>query len=123
MRFHVDHVRANVRRSPTEDLLDRLAAYGDQMEPEALEVIERELRDRGVTTADIQAHAGRREGAALRDELGQVLSCSFCRRPAVRRSWGWHRLWGRLPLFPRRFRTCGEHGSKGQSDASEALTI
>ena len=31
---------------------------------------------------------------------GTAVRCSFCHRPAVAEGWGWHRLWGVLPLFP-----------------------
>jgi hypothetical protein len=35
--------------------------------------------------------------------------CSFCHAPAVAEGWGWHRLWGRFPVFPRFFFYCASH--------------
>jgi hypothetical protein len=109
MQFDGEKVRENARKAETEDLLDRVTVYRAGMEPEALYVIEEELRRRGVTAADIDAHARRREEAGLCDDGGQPARCSFCDRPAVARGWGWHRLWGSMPLFPRPFWYCETH--------------
>ena len=54
METNLDRVRANVQAASTEDLLDRATVYREGMEPEALDLIEAELRRRGVTAA---AHA------------------------------------------------------------------
>lgn len=102
-RFDPERVRSNVRKAETADLLDRATVYRDEMESEALAIIEDELRTRGVTAVEIEAHARRREGHVL------AARCSFCRRPAVATGWGWHRLWGFLPVFPRRYRYCESH--------------
>src|SRR5258708_7816623 len=56
MELNLDRVRENVRQADTEDLLDRATVYRDGMEPEAILLIEAELRARGVTEADILAH-------------------------------------------------------------------
>src|SRR5687767_3520228 len=110
MEFDAERVRANARQASTEDLLDRLTVYRKGMEPEALPILERELRSRGVDLDAIEAHAARREEAVLLGADGLAQRCSFCPRPAVAGGWSWHRLWGRLPLFPRRFHWCAEHG-------------
>jgi hypothetical protein len=107
--FHRQRVLLNVRQATTEDLLDRVTAYRAGMEPEALEVIEAELRARGVTAEQIEAHADRRRQEAVFLSQGVAVKCSFCERPAVATSWGWHRLWRLVPLFPRPFRYCTEH--------------
>ncbi|HMC65943.1 MAG TPA: hypothetical protein VKI65_13470, partial [Gemmataceae bacterium] len=119
MEFNPDRVWRNVRQATTEDLLDRITVYRDGMEPEAVDIIEAELRSRGVRPEEIDAHATRCEGAVLRSPDGLPLQCSFCDRPAVVRKWGWHRVRGRgpvaalaavLPLYrPRRFWYCAEH--------------
>jgi ATP-dependent helicase YprA (DUF1998 family) len=102
--YNKERVRENAHRSDTEDLLDRVTVYRADMEPDALYVIEDELRQRGVTAAEIDAHVRRRE------EAGAVAErCSFCSRPAVIERWGWHKLWGQLPLFPRPLRYCEVH--------------
>jgi hypothetical protein len=109
MLFDLERVRANARQATTEDLLDRITVYRAGMEDSALEVIEEELRSRKISAADIEAHAERRgrESSFLPD--GTAVRCSFCHRPAVAEGWGWHRLWGVLPAFPRFYYYCSEH--------------
>jgi hypothetical protein len=109
LNYNPQRVRENVRKADTEDLLDRVTVHRAGMEPDALYAIEEELRRRGVTAADIDAHARRREEAGLGEEGGLPARCSFCARPAVERRWGWHKLWGRLPVFPRPFWYCATH--------------
>jgi hypothetical protein len=55
-------------------------------------VVEGELRARGVTAAQTDDHARRREEAGLWEEGGVVARYRFCFRPAAERRWGWHRL-------------------------------
>jgi hypothetical protein len=109
MQFNLDRVRENARKADTEDLLDRLTVYRAGMEPEALPVLEQELRSRGVSLDEIEAHGNQRALEVLTGPDGIAIPCSRCPRPAVTESWGWHRLWGRLPLFPRKFRYCRDH--------------
>lgn len=109
MRLDLERVRINVRQSATEDLLDRATIYRQGMEAEALAIIDDELRDRGVTREAIAEHERKRRENALLDVHGIAEKCSWCRRPAVGASWGWHRLWGLLPIFPQRFAWCAEH--------------
>ncbi len=129
MQYDREKVRENARKAETEDLLDRVTVYRAGMEPDALYVIEEELRRRGVTAADLDAHMRRREEAGLCDDGGFPARCSFCDRPAVARGWGWHHfqgrwlpkaLRGRLPLFPRPFWYCAAHwpGAGAEATAS-----
>jgi hypothetical protein len=112
-----ERIKANAQQSATEDLLDRITVYREGMEPDALEMIQAELLSRGITEDAIDAHLAQR-GEVLHRPDGSVVECSFCRRPAIRERWGWHRLQGRglaalltlLPLYrPRHFAYCGEH--------------
>lgn len=112
MRFDIRKVAAYVRKAGTEELLDRVTVYRAGMEPAALDLMEGELDRRGVTREDIADHDRDRRATALMLPDGTAARCSFCDRPAVRRGWGWHRLWGRIPLLPRVFRRCGVHGGK-----------
>ena len=107
--FDLERVRANIQKATTEDLLDRITVYRESLEPSAVELIMAELHLRGVTPAAVVAHEQER-GAVLYDPHGLSRSCSFCRKPAVHSGWAWHRVFGRLPLFPRRFYWCAEHG-------------
>src|SRR5438105_4004249 len=109
MHFDFHRLKANVAQASDEDLLDRLTVYKEGMEPAALECIEAELRQRGVSTAEIVAHEDRRRQAGVLMEAGLPVQCSVCTRPAVGTCRGWHRLWGRVPLFPRTFPYCSEH--------------
>lgn len=120
MQFDLERVRQNVRDADTEDLLDRLTVYRAGMEPEALDVIEQELRSRGVRGEQIEAHASRRERVMILLPDGTAARCSFCHRPAVEEGWGWHRLWGVLPVFPRVLRRCSDHGPKAHRAGEEA---
>jgi hypothetical protein len=109
MRFDVERVRANVKEASTEDLLDRMTVYRGGMEPEALEIVEEELHGRGVDASAIEQYAARREREVILLSGGIAAPCSRCFRPAVVQVRGWHRLWGLLPVFPRRFYYCENH--------------
>jgi len=109
VRLDLDKVRANVEKAETEDLLDRATVYRTGMEPEALELIEAELASRGVRADEIEAHSEARRQTSLTGPDGQAVKCWRCHRPAVAVGWGWHRLWGLLPVFPRWLAFCEEH--------------
>jgi len=108
LELNMERVRQNVQRADTEDLLDRATVYRDGMEPAALELIDAELRARGIGDAEIAAHRERRAGTLFAPD-GLALKCTECARPAVAQRWGWQRLWGKIPIFPRRMRYCEEH--------------
>ena len=112
-------VLANIRQAETDDLLDRITAYRPGMEEAAIRMIEQELRSRGVTSEEIARHQDACERACLFLPDGTAMTCSFCRKPAVVEGWGWHWLWQRLPLFPRRFRYCREHAEEFAGRASD----
>jgi hypothetical protein len=106
----LDRLQANIQAASTEDLLDRVTAYRSGMEPEAIDLIERELRKRGITAADQAAYqAAHAQGEFDRDGLRR--QCAYCRRPAVCRRWRWFRLFRRLPLFPLLTPLCELHAA------------
>jgi hypothetical protein len=109
MKVNPQRILLNVRKATTENLLDRVTAYRAGMTPEALDLIEAELKDRGVGPEQIAAHAERCRQEVLFLDDGTAAKCSFCERPAVGRGWSMHRLFGLLPVFPRRFYYCKEH--------------
>jgi len=140
MQFDPQRVWANVRQASTEDLLDRVTVYRSGMEPQALDIIEAELRSRGVADEAIRAHTRQRLDEVLLRPDGTAQSCSFCHRPAVAGGWGWHRLsrrpgrLGRLwailsgplgwlsmlmPVLPGQRFYCEEHrpGTKGEDQS------
>ena len=109
MKWDVQKILLNIRNADTDDLLDRVTAYRAGMEANAVEMIEAELLQRGVDAAQIAAHRGRCARECLFFSDGAAKMCSLCRKPAVREGWGWHSLWKRIPLFPRRMRYCPDH--------------
>ena len=109
MELNLRAVATNIRRADTEELLDRVTVYRAGMEPAALDLIEGELSRRGITPEDIEEHERQRRETTLFADDGTAVRCSFCERPAEVRGWGWHRLWGRVPVFPRVFTYCDRH--------------
>ena len=106
--LNLERVKANVAKAETEDLLDRATVYRNGMEQAALDLIDAELRARGVGEAELAAHRERRSRTLL-GRSDHAVKCGNCARPAVARHWGWHRLWGVLPLFPRPQPYCAVH--------------
>jgi hypothetical protein len=102
---------ANIQQASTEDLLDRVTVWRAGMDPSAVERIEQELRRRGVGEQEQEAHAARHKEVVVGAD-GLPLKCQKCSRPAVGQRWGWHRLWGVVPLFPRKIAFCEEHAGR-----------
>lgn len=119
MKLDLERVRANVRGATTENLLDRATVYRGGMEPEALEIIDEELRSRGVTPDAVLAHEQRRHIGTVRGPEGQPRVCAKCGRPATWEGWTWGRLWWLLPLFPRRAALCDEHRPREANQGPE----
>lgn len=109
MKFDLKRVAAYIRRADTEDLLDRVTIYRAGMEEAALDLMEMELDRRGVTRDEIAEHDQARRETAIMLPDGTAMRCNFCDRPAAVRRWGWHRLFGRVPIFPRIFACCAIH--------------
>ena len=109
MQFDIKRVAEYVRKADTEDLLDRVTVYSGGMEPAALDLMRGELDRRGVSADEILDHYQKRRATVILLEDGTAMRCSFCDRPAVVRGRGWHRLWGRIPLFPQVFAYCDQH--------------
>src|SRR5436305_845891 len=76
-----------------------------------LDLMRGELDRRGVGADEILDHYQRRRATVIMLDDGTAMRCSFCDRPAVLRRYDWHRLWGRIPLFPRVFAYCDRHQS------------
>ena len=110
MDLDLSAVRENARRADTEELLDRVTVYRAGMDPAAVDAIRDELAARGVTPSDEVEHTLKREADAVLVRDGVAVHCTFCDRPAVSEGVGFHRLWGWLPVFPRRMAYCDEHG-------------
>jgi len=116
MKPDLERVRANVREATTEDLLDRATVYRGGMEPETLEIIDAELRSRGVTPEAIVTHETVRGVGLVKGPDGLPRVCARCGRPATWEGWKWGRLWWLLPLFPRWAALCDEHRPRGGPD-------
>jgi hypothetical protein len=109
MQFEAEKVLTNAREATTEDLLERVTVYRGGMEPEAVRIIEAELHNRGVGPEEIERYRAEHAGQTIFLPNGVAARCSYCQRAAVAQGWAMHRLWGLLPLFPRRFYYCEEH--------------
>jgi hypothetical protein len=112
MRLDLRRVAETMRRATTEDLLDRVTVYRDEMEPAAVDLIEGELSRRGHGPDEVAEHDRHRRETVLYHPDGRPVRCNFCSRPAVARGRGWHKLLGRLPLFPRLFAGCEVHADR-----------
>jgi hypothetical protein len=106
-----------IRDAQTEDLMAEATIYRPGMEADALREIDAELRDRGVTAAELLDYVSERQPNLLIDENGLPWQCSLCKQPAESEGWGWHYLWGKVPIFKRWFRWCRTHAP--QIEASE----
>ncbi len=93
----LDRVRKNVAMATTTDLLERATLHRDGMEPAALDVIESELRQRGVSYQDQEAFGESHAKVVLRRSDGRPQRCHLCAHAAVVEQWGWRRLFGRVP--------------------------
>jgi hypothetical protein len=113
-------VLANIREAETADLLDRVTAYRQGMEEVAITMIEEELRSRGITAAEIARHREGCERDCIYLPDGTAAMCSLCRKPAVTERWGWHRIWQKIPAFPRWFRLCKEHA--GEAEEADVMS-
>ncbi len=103
-------VRERAKEATTESLLDRVTVYRAGMEESALEVLEQELRSRGVTAEAVTAHAAALERAVLWERPGLAWRCSYCERPAMVWRTRWYRIFfGVVPIFPLQVRCCAEH--------------
>ncbi|HJZ60309.1 MAG TPA: hypothetical protein VKE74_35525, partial [Gemmataceae bacterium] len=107
------------RRAETEDLLDRVTVYREGMEPAALDLMEMELDRRGWSREEIAEHDRQRRETAIMLPDGTAMRCSFCDRPAVLHGWGWHRLFGRVPVFPWIFAYCDLHNTRKPPEEPE----
>ena len=99
------------RKADTEDLLDRVTVYADDMEPAAVDLFMAELARRDYHPEQIAAHEAERRQSSLTDDTGRIVRCRYCERPAVARGWRWWKLFGRVPVVPVIFPTCERHGT------------
>lgn len=109
MELRLEKVQKNAEVSDTEELLNRITVFRSGMEPDAIIIIEDELRRRGISAQHIAEHSRKHEGVVLCWDDGCAACCSFCREPAIATDWGWHKLYGKIPLFPKRYYYCQRH--------------
>lgn len=109
MKLDLKLLAEHIRQSETEDLLDRYTIFDADMEPVALDLIGNELSRRRVSSQEIAEHLQKRTSECVWMDTNEVFRCSYCGRPAVYRGWGWHKLWNKLPIFPRVLSRCVMH--------------
>ena len=100
-----------LRAMSTAELLDRVTVLQPQMDPDAVELMHAELAGRGVGPDEIGAHLRDMRMVAVRNETGQIATCSVCSRAAVTSREVQHRWWGLIPIMKRRKYFCAEHGA------------
>jgi hypothetical protein len=111
MHWDEEKLGLNISQAGTDDLLDRVTAYRAGMEPDAVALVEQELQKRGVTAAKVAEHRESIERECVFHADGTAKMCTFCRKPAVRETWGWHKIMGAIPIFPRLICYCKYHAS------------
>ena len=109
MEWNAEKALVNIRQAETDDLLDRITAYRAGLVEEAIDMIEQELHGREVTAAQIADHREACQRECVFHEDGTAKMCIFCRKPAVLDSWGWQKLFGLIPVFPRAMCYCKDH--------------
>jgi hypothetical protein len=57
----------------------------------------------------------------VHDANGTAITCHWCYKPAVARVWGWHWMFGRLPLFLRLYYVCENHRTTVRKDSPADL--
>ncbi len=119
MKLDLKRIAEFSRRADTEELLDRVTIFRDDMEPAALDLFEGELMNRGITRAELQTHETERLSVVLYTDTGAVARCSYCDRPAVRMRSGWYRVFWRVPVFPRLMPCCTIH-APGEASRDES---
>ncbi len=112
MEWDLQKLLVNIRKADTDELLDRITAYRLGLEPDAIDMVEQELHRRGVAAARIAEHWELCRRDCIFHADGTAKMCSFCRKPAVREGWGWHKIFGKLPVFPRPLCCCQVHSAK-----------
>ena len=118
MEVPLQAIEKYLREAETEDLLDRVTVFRELTELEALKQMLAELKQRGLTEFQIAQHDRERRKTAILGTDGLVLRCHLCRNPAIDWRWVWHRLFGRVPIFPRRMRVCASHGGQVETLAA-----
>lgn len=104
---NLDRARSNIAAATSEDLLARVTAFRDGMEPQAIALIEEELARRGVSAEQRARFEHPTEPYLIKD--GFPLRCNLCAQPAVGEISGWYFLFRRFPVFPRRLAVCAAH--------------
>lgn len=109
MELDLERVRASAKEADTEDLLNRVTVFRGGMEEAALEVLEEELRTRGVGAEEVREYANRMRPLVLWERPGLAARCHLCDSPATRLEWRWRRFLGLVPLFRRQVPCCPIH--------------
>jgi hypothetical protein len=114
--FRAEKRLARLKAMPTAELLDRVTVLQEQMDPDALELMQAELAGRGVGPEEIGAHARELRLLVVKGKDGLPATCYVCGRAAVAQIETWHRLLGIVPLFRRQVFLCLDHAPKRSAD-------
>src|SRR5689334_17675070 len=83
LEFNRSRTDELAQQATSELLMDKITVYRAAMEPEAVDIFERELARRGVTQLQINAHDDARRRTAIMLPDGTARRCAFCERPAM----------------------------------------
>lgn len=109
MEIDLRRVAEWMRSASTEELLDRVTVFREDVEPAAFDLFRGELDRRGVPEWAIAEHELVRRERIIQRADGSVVKCWKCPRPAVARARRWWRILRVIPVLPLRMPVCEEH--------------
>ncbi len=112
MHLDLEKVRIYAKKADNRSLLDRVTVFRQGMEPAAIEIIKKELLERGISPADISQHESAYKDLVIRGPEGLPRLCKKCALPAICREWGWLKVFGFIPLLPWQHLYCEEHKTR-----------
>ncbi|NBR05926.1 MAG: hypothetical protein EBT92_09155 [Planctomycetes bacterium] len=112
MRLDLEKVRIYAKKADNRALLDRVTVFQHGMEPAAIEIIKKELIQRGFSQSDIKQHESVYKDLVICGPEGMPRLCKKCTLPAITSEWGWLKVFGFIPVIPWRFLYCEEHKTR-----------
>ena len=112
MQLNLEKVRMYAKKADNRALLDRVTVFQQGMEPAAIEIIKKELLQRGISHADISQHENIYKDLVIRGPEGMPRLCKKCSLPAISLEWGWLKVFGFIPLLPWQYLFCEEHNTR-----------
>ena len=112
MQLDLEKVRIYAKNADNRALLDRVTVFKQGMETAAIEIIKKELLQRGISQSDINQHENTYKDLVILGPEGLPRLCKKCALPAISREWGWLKVFGILPILPWQNLFCEDHKTK-----------